>query len=147
MGKDWLRRVNPIAADFDSRTSRVVRLRQTRGRFVTTVTPTNSIFPPRSALRSVLNAGRFIVVTGCGDLFAYVLKVEGQFDPERVHGLMAGYVSPETLQDRHLNCKAWTSTPLKKLGTLKLTRATNTEPVLRASNSSFNLRPRRIWDS
>jgi hypothetical protein len=46
MGKDSLHAENPIAADLDSRTSRVARLRQKRGRCVTTVTRTNlSVLP------------------------------------------------------------------------------------------------------
>jgi DNA-binding protein HU-beta len=35
-----------------------------------------------------------------GDLFAYVLTIEGLFDAVETGGLMAGYVSPKTLQDR-----------------------------------------------
>jgi nucleoid DNA-binding protein len=34
------------------------------------------------------------------DLFAYVLKTEGEFDPTIARGLTVGYVSPESVQDR-----------------------------------------------
>jgi len=59
------------------------------------------------------------VLDGYGDLFAYVLKIEGQFDPKRVHGLIAGYVSPETLQDRASELQGVDLDALEKAGYLE----------------------------
>jgi len=59
------------------------------------------------------------VLDGYGDLFAYVLKIEGQFDPETVHGLIAGYVSPETLEDRASELQGVDLDALEKAGYLE----------------------------